>query len=230
MFKDLAYIIPVIILFLLACSKVNAQVDTSSIGTQPAHIYREDFSNKDLTNKSYRFRNYKLMGKEYKTLCKLLHTDGRRELFIKVLQVHSKIKRDDCKACKPFYKVFAKACRKSKEKKKSRRKKKKDVPAEKEITVYPQREPSLTVVNYIITLFSKLAQFEKNSRATYIAVKDLIAKLSDKEGKTPGELEYISHIKNYFLTPFDKLLEEEENIAKAKNNKSLSERRWKVAD
>jgi hypothetical protein len=176
------------------------------------------------------------MGKDFKHLCDLLHQDGRRGLFIRILQENNKNKVKGCPACKPFYKVFAKACRKSSDSKKKIKGKKKRGKEEnkvegqeaKEIKIYKQRDPSLTVVDYVSYLFTELAKNQENSDQTYKAIKDFINKMTAEVNKTKGELDYIKNIKNYFLAPFDAHLQAEEE--RAKKEKDSSETKWRIAE
>lgn len=237
------------LLMLLSGSPVSAQeLEEEQLqrfdNAGSVHEYRvQDQQEKKKVRKSKSFRGYMQMRPQFVALCKGLHRDGRDHLIENLIYEHQQ-KRDDCIACKPFMKTFYSACKlgvKKAKKKKPKTKKKKSkkeedkekeelAKAEKEKeeqahVFFKQRTPNPQVLSMLLEIFGEIVNEPKMAEESFLAVEYFINILSNYQGGTKSEYEYIDSLIRYISAHFEeiKYLKTEEERIEVQKETSLSE-------
>jgi hypothetical protein len=167
-----------------------------------------------------RFQGYVKEGKLFKQLCAAIADDGRDALFSRVLSADFAFD-ENCLACKPLFKVFARACtfRKPKERPNKTKIGKAEPEPEPEpeheaseepspaaspkpSLPFKEREPNGAVLNAATLLSQRLMESERDRENHLQGIEKLIEVLRDPAGKTKAELEYIDIFIEYLYAPF----------------------------
>ncbi len=167
--------------------------------------------------KKKEYKGFAKLKKDFELLCSFLENDGRRDWFYGELAKH-RLSKADCPYCKPFFKLFWKACRPPRKKTKPVKKKSKDESPEEKVEEdkpkLPEREPRLAVLDQASRVFNTLHSDKENLDEIYKVVVYLLEILNNPKEKNAAQREYYSTVATYIFYPFKGYVENRERKAR----------------